>query len=146
MRELYSTTLFVVPVAQPRQRIAIRKGKDGKAHVANYTPTSHPITDFKAQVRLMVSQSCKVPFEGPLTLSVRFYLARPQKLKTKKAPEEAIPHTSRPDLDNCIKGFKDSLKGLLWHDDAQVCIYDGCGKFYCEKDGQPRVEFTLWGE
>ena len=83
------------------------------------------------------------PFEGPLVLGIEFYFPRPQRLLTKKALEDAVPHTSRPDLDNLIKGTKDSLKGVLWNDDAQVYLYRDCGKFYCEKGCTPRVELTL---
>lgn len=113
----------------------------------NYAPTSHPITDFKAAVRLMVSEQMKSnginPFDGPLTLGVEFHLPRPKRLLKKKSPTGEIPHLAKPDLDNLIKGLKDALKGVLWSDDALVYKYDDCGKYYCAKGGQPRVELTL---
>lgn len=139
---LYTQVLPVVPVAQPRQRMAVIGG-----HAHNYASAKHPITDYKAQVRLMVSEEMRKrgvePFTGGLILWVEFYLPRPKRLLTKKSPDGPIPHLSKPDLDNLIKGTKDSLKGVLWNDDSQVYGYDDCYKWYCEKGGQPRAEVTL---
>ena len=53
-----------------------------------------------------------------------FYLPRPKGHYNAKGDirsrYEHIKHTSKPDLDNLIKAIKDSLKGIVWHDDSQV--------------------------
>lgn len=52
----------------------------------------------------------------PTYLEVIFYLPIP-----KKKPKYHAPIT-RPDLDNLIKGVKDSLNGIAWKDDSQVTV------------------------
>lgn len=51
-------------------------------------------------------------------------------------------HTRKPDSDNVLKAVKDSLNGLAWRDDSQVC------KVHLEKheasgDEQPRTEIEI---
>ena len=130
-------TVPVVPVAQPRQRHAVIAGR-----VRNYTPTDHPVNAYKAALILAAKQQGARPLDGPLRVIVRFYLPRPKRLMRKKDPNGPIPHTSRPDIDNLWKSTADALRGLTWHDDAQVCATDA-RKWYCEKDGASRVEIVI---
>lgn len=136
-------TVLAVPVAQPRQRQRVVKGKAG-SFAANYTPTKHPVNAFKATVRQALKESGELtaPIEGPVVLECRFYLPRPKRLMRKKDPAGAIPHTAKPDRDNLEKSLMDALKGLAWRDDSQV--FDGpVSKWYAEKDGLPRVEVEI---
>ena len=41
--------------------------------------------------------------------------------------------TTRPDIDNLLKGFLDALNGIVWQDDAQICRISA-SKNYGEKD------------
>jgi len=53
-----------------------------------------------------------------------------------------IRHAKKPDRDNLDKALMDSLTGLLWIDDAQVC--DGrITKWIAAGDEQPHVVVTL---
>lgn len=131
-------TVPVVPVAQPRQRHAVIGGR-----VRNYTPATHPVNGYKAALMLAAKEAGVRPLDGPLRVIVRFYLPRPKRLMRRKDPNGPIPHTSRPDIDNLWKATADALRGLTWHDDAQVCATDA-RKWYCEKDGAPRVEIGIW--
>ena len=51
--------------------------------------------------------------------------------------------TTKPDLDNLLKQFKDCAKGIFWEDDKQVVEYlPGTGKYY----GSPaRWEIVIEG-
>lgn len=132
-----------VPVAQPRQRHRILESKHGGKFVQNYTPTAAPVNAFKAAVRLSLSAVYKgPPLTGPLRMSVTFLFARPGRLIWKTRPMPRCWHWGKPDRDNLEKSLKDSLKGLLWNDDSQVCagpIY----KMYAAGDEQPCVEVQV---
>lgn len=105
-----------LPVSQPRQRHAIIAGI-----VRNYTPTNHPVQSFKSVCRLMASSRVPKPMSGPVAVEMAFYFPRPSNKvwKTKPMPREV--KTTKPDLDNICKAVMDSLNGVCWVDDAQVC-------------------------
>lgn len=105
-----------IPVAQPRQRTAVRDG-----HAVNYTPTKHPVNQFKAAVQMAASEAYQgPPLECPLGLAVVFVLERKGKLK-KRSPNPTYYANKRPDLDNLMKSLADALNGLLYRDDSQIC-------------------------
>lgn len=127
-------TVPAIPIAQPRQRHAIRGN-----YVANYTPTKHPVTAFKATVRLSFADAYQgPPLEGPVTLKIAFIFPRPGRMIWKKRDMPRVEHTSKPDLDNCLKSVKDALKGLAWRDDSQVSQLVAC-KHIASGDEQPHV-------
>lgn len=132
-KQMVTLIVPVVPVAQPRQRHAVIGGR-----VRNYTPTTHPVNTYKAALMLAAKQQGARPLEGPLRVTVRFYLPRPKRLMRKKDPNSPIPHTSRPDIDNLWKSTADALRGLVWHDDAQVTITKA-EKWYVAKGETPCV-------
>lgn len=51
---------------------------------------------------------------GPLTMTIKFYFARP---KSKKA---GTPHIVKPDIDNLAKSVLDGINKIAYGDDAQV--------------------------
>jgi len=53
--------------------------------------------------------------DGPVSLSVSFYLPRPKSLRAKTKP-----HVTKPDLDKLVRSVKDGLTQIVWHDDSQV--------------------------
>lgn len=137
-----SFTVPCVPVSQPRQRHRIQKTAVG-AFVRNYTPAKHRVNDFKATVRLAAAQAYSgPPLTGPLSLTAVFVFPRPSRLLWKKRPMPRLPHSVKPDRDNCEKALLDALKGTLFVDDAQVC--DGpIQKCYAAGDEQPHVEVVV---
>ena len=138
MREI-RLTVDTVPVAQPRQRAGVIAG-----HAHNYTPAKHPVNAYKAAVQFAACQAGlpRPLLEGPLVVSLAFYLPRPKRLMRKKDPDGPIPHAARPDRDNLEKSTYDALNKLVWRDDSQV--YRGVvAKYYHEKDGHPRVEMVI---
>lgn len=63
------------------------------------------------------------PFEGPLSLCLRFRLSPPASMSKRQrarvlAGEEA--YFGRIDIDNCVKAIADPLNGVCWVDDKQI--------------------------
>lgn len=127
----------VVPVAQPRQRHAVIGGA-----VRNYTPADHPVNAYKAALILAAKQAGARPIDGPVRVDIDFFLPRPKRLMRRKDPDGPLRHAARPDVDNLWKSTADALRGIAWRDDAQVCA-TLARKWYCEKNGTPRVEITV---
>lgn len=123
-----------VPVAQPRQRVAMIGG-----FIRNYTPTAAPVNAFKAAVQIAWSNASNAqPAKGPLRLSVAFVLPRPKKLNGKKYSGNREWFNRKPDIDNCLKSLKDALNHFAWEDDRQVCeVY--ATKQYASVDESPHT-------
>ncbi len=136
-------TVPAVPVAQPRQRHAIR-GTAKRAFVANYTPTDDPVVAFKATVRMAAEAAYSgPPLEGPLRVDAVFVLPRPQSKRWKTRAMPRYHHTGRKDLDNLAKSIYDALTGTLWIDDGQIAAAD-CVKVVAAGDEQPHVEICVF--
>ena len=52
----------------------------------------------------------------PLVMKLDFYFERPSSCSVKKRPAMTV----KPDADKLVRAVFDSLKGVLYHDDAQV--------------------------
>jgi Holliday junction resolvase RusA-like endonuclease len=135
----YSIKVRAIPIAQPRARAVAFQGR-ARMHDA---PKSHAIHDYKASVRMAVAEQIPAPLKGPLALSIVFIMPRPQSHFRSGAMSDRLKdsaprwHTSKPDLDNLIKGAKDALKGVAWDDDSQVAVYPNCEKRYVSGKEQP---------
>ena len=135
-------TVQGVPVAQPRLAQVWAGGKRVAYVPRTRLGQEHPVTAFKTLARARCREALTGgPFRGPLGLRVVFVLHRPRRLKS--GPREWCP--VKPDLDNLLKATKDSLKGLIWNDDAQVVMCDGV-KVYASSDEEPHTEVTVWEE
>ena len=77
-------------------------------------------------------------FDGPVELTVRFYLRMPKK------PKDDLPIV-RPDLKNLIANVEDALTlAGVWKDDSQVVAYGvGTGKYYADTPAGPRAEIEV---
>ena len=127
-----------VPVAQPRARAT---SIGGFARV--YEDRKHPVAAFKATVRLAAKVAYQgPPLEGPLSVSIAFVFPRPASMVWKKRPMPRQRHAKKPDRDNCDKAVLDSLKGLLWVDDAQICA-GSIEKWIAAGDEQPHVVISV---
>jgi len=89
------------------------------------------------------------PGKAIILTDVTFYMPMPKSGKTTVVIDgqrkqikviEGMPHIHTPDLDNLLKGLKDSLKGIAWHDDARVYKYTNPQKVYSECPG---IEFGI---
>lgn len=83
--------------------------------------------DFKDQLSRFSKENNWTP---PIPLSVRFTIAMPKSWSKKKKKEMCgKPHLPRPDLDNLIKAFKDSL----FKEDSHVWKYGEMEKVWGEQ-------------
>lgn len=133
-------TIPAVPIAQPRPRAVVRA--NGRAGVFG-AKDSHPVHAFKALAALAARQAYRgAPLEGPIEIEVAFVLERPKNLcwKTKPMPREW--HTKKPDADNLVKSLADALTGILWRDDAQICV-KRLAKYVAAGDEPPHVEVRV---
>lgn len=135
-------TVPSLPVAQPRQRHRVAQ-INGRAMAVNYTPAKSPINDFKATVRMAAKAAYNgAPLTGPVRCDITFVFPRPQAKVWKTRPMPRYWHTKKPDRDNLDKAVLDTLSGLLWRDDCQVC-YGTIQKVHAAGDEQPRVEVRV---
>ena len=124
------------PVAQGRPRATTVNGR-----VRMYDPKKS--RDFKHYLKLAASKHRPEQLiEGPISLEVKVYKPILKSFsKKKKAAAEAgqLRPTTKPDVDNYVKGVKDALKNVIWKDDSQVVDLH-ISKWYSEA---PRVEITI---
>lgn len=138
-----------VPVAQPRVKVSSFGGR-----ARAYNPTTiknaatgekkpHPIVAFKATLRMAASQHyTAAPVTGPLRIDVTLVFPRPDKAIWKTKPMPRYRHVQKPDRDNCDKAILDSLNGIVFADDCQVC--DGrIEKWHASGDEQPHVLIVI---
>lgn len=116
-------TIPGVPVAQPRQRQAARMVA-GKIVQRNYLPQDHPVWAFRSLVQMEARRHFEAPHDGPVEMSVRFVLPRPQKMIWKTRPMVRVPHVGKPDRDNLLKAVQDALEGIVYLNDSQVWCGD----------------------
>lgn len=132
-----SNILFEIPgepVAQGRPRA----GKTRAGKTVLYDPAKS--RDFKHFVKLVAAQHApRELITGPIDLAIDIYKATPKKYQTK--PKQALIEqgelrpTTKPDVDNYVKGVKDGLNKVIWQDDSQV-VNLTVRKFYSM---QPKV-------
>lgn len=79
-----------------------------------YTPKK--TKDFEETIKhlatLQMHRSDHGLLECPLSVKAHFFIKEPKK------PSKPYP---RYDLDNLIKSLLDSLNGVVWRDDSQIC-------------------------
>lgn len=116
------TTIFIpgVPVAQPRQRQRVAT-INGRPMAMNYTPSKDPVNDFKAAIKMAWFRSAGIMLDGPVEMRLLFVFPRPKSKTKKRGDSPPEWKTSKPDIDNLAKAVMDSLNGLAYIDDAQVC-------------------------
>jgi Holliday junction resolvase RusA-like endonuclease len=70
------------------------------------------------------------PLDGPLTVTMFFYLPRP-----KSAPKHVLYPTKYPDLSKLIRSTEDAMTDAsVWADDARVRLYKETGKLFATEN------------
>ena len=98
--------------------------------------TAPVVKKFENTISLIAkSMMTTPPLQGALKVIVNFYLVPPKTVK------KYYPFV-RPDIDNFLKGVFDSLNGIFWIDDGQICELQ-CGKYYEWIEGKGRIEIEV---
>lgn len=103
--------------------------------------------DYKSFVRLVAAEHApETLITEDIKLSIDVYRKIPKSFSKKKhqqAVDGVLRPTTKPDIDNLVKGIKDGLSKVLWHDDSQVTELVA-RKLYSDN---PRAEVTIeWQE
>jgi crossover junction endodeoxyribonuclease RusA len=77
--------------------------------------------------------------DGPVRLTVAFYLPRPKKYSRRGVP---VAHLTAPDWDKLARAVGDALTHIVYRDDAQV-VEAVIGKFYADVDGVPHADIRV---
>ena len=115
-----------VPKARPR---TVRKG----GRTWSYTPKR--VSKWENAVREEALKHFESPFNGPVALSLVFYLKRP---KSRRRENYVV---TTPDMDNLEKAVLDGLNEVAYEDDKLVVVKNTV-KLYC-RNGEPRVEVVV---
>ena len=90
------------------------------------------------QLAISIQHRNRPMYEGPLLLTITFYLPIPKKhSKTDKLCD--TPHIYKPDLSNLIKYYEDICTGILIKDDCLIAQIDASKKY----DHVSRTEFEI---
>jgi Holliday junction resolvase RusA-like endonuclease len=124
------------PKGQPRPRAFSRGG-----HARVYDPAT--AEGWKSQIALAArDHRPPKPLRGAIRLSIDFIFPRPRahyrtgRFADQLRPSAPTRHTTKPDLDNCIKAVKDALTAIgMWADDCAVCEYGPMVKRYEQPGG-----------
>jgi Holliday junction resolvase RusA-like endonuclease len=106
------------PIAKKRPRF-VRRGKFVGVYSAQETEEGLFLLRASALIKEQGGS-----MDGPVSVSARFIFPVPKsKGKRDKARmlSGELPHTKKPDVDNCLKFVLDCLNGIAWGDDASVC-------------------------
>ncbi len=79
------------------------------------TSTTRNLKQWEQLVRYQLQDFAGPPWEGPVSLSLTFYLPRP-----KSAPKRVQHPATRPDLSKLLRSVEDALTGIVYRDDAQI--------------------------
>ena len=82
----------------------------GRALITNSSPATR---SWEQDVAFFARQACAGATQGPVSLSLCFYLPRPKKPKHEQ-------HIVKPDVDKLARAVMDALTGIAYRDDSQV--------------------------
>lgn len=108
-----------VPVAKGRPKFA-RRG----AFVTTYTPEKTASYENLVKVKAEEAMSGRQILEGAVAVVIWLYVTPPASWSQKKQREAlagSIFPTSKPDVDNVVKGIFDACNDIVWRDDKQAC-------------------------
>jgi Holliday junction resolvase RusA-like endonuclease len=133
--------------AGSKRSFAVRRGGQftGQTATTDDNPRTKSWQAIVASAALEASSGCS---RGPLLLALAFYLHRPRAhygtgRNSSRVRDSAPARPAvRPDLLKLTRAVEDALTGVLWHDDAQICI-EQLSKHYAERDEPERVRVRV---
>jgi Holliday junction resolvase RusA-like endonuclease len=126
MRVSFTVNGEPVPKARPR---TVRKG----GRTWSYTPKK--VMNWESKVRDEARKHFNEPFNGPVALTLAFFLKRPKS----RRKENFVVTT--PDMDNLEKAVLDGLSEIAYEDDKYVVVKNSVKKYVTT--GIPRVEIVV---
>ena len=143
-RNLISGELSLKVRPQSQHRHRARKAGN---RIIMYDPSSRDKERFKEQCE---EYAPKRPLEGAICVCMVFNMPRPKShyrsgRYSHLLKNDALPYPIvKPDLDNIIKFYLDSMTGLFWKDDAYVCSIEA-SKCY-KNEGSVEIEYWNYPE
>ena len=125
MTDIPIISLFVPgrpATAGSKRAFVVNRKRDGKP-VAVITEDNTRSKDWKGDVKRFAADAYDGPMlGGPLSLTLVFYLERPQFHVGKSGVRSSAPkHPEvKPDVDKLSRAVMDALTGVLYRDDSQV--------------------------
>lgn len=119
MTESVSFIIPGVPVGKGRPKFA-RRG----AFVSTYTPEKTATYENLVRVQAGSAMAGRSPIEGAVAVRIELYVVPPASWSKKKqgsALAQVLYPTSKPDVDNVVKGIFDAMNDIVWKDDKQAC-------------------------
>ena len=116
-----SSVAFVVPgtpVGKGRPKVA-RRGN----FVSTYTPEKTASYENLVKVKAEEAMQGKVLFEGAVFVEIALFITPPASWSQKKQREAlagTVFPTSKPDVDNVLKGIMDACNEIVFKDDKQA--------------------------
>jgi Holliday junction resolvase RusA-like endonuclease len=117
--------------------------RGGRTVIVDANKNSRPwkalVTD--AAIQAMGPAGRKPPLEGPLSVVITFWVARPKGHYGAKGLRPSAPAspTTRPDLLKLARGIEDAMTGTVYRDDSQI-VKELLEKRYGDR---PLVEVTV---
>lgn len=109
------------PIGKQRPKFA-RRGAFVHAYTPEATASYENLVKVKAQEAMHAAGETML--EGPAEVDMFLFVTPPASWSQKKqraALAGEIRPTSKPDLDNVVKGIFDACNEIVWKDDKQVC-------------------------
>lgn len=107
-----------VPVGKGRPKFA-RRGN----FVTTYTPEKTAIYENLVKVKAEDAMQGRRIIDSAVSVAISIYVTPPASWSLKKQREAlagSVYPTSKPDVDNVIKGIFDAMNEIVWRDDKQV--------------------------
>lgn len=108
-----------VPIPKGRARAFVRNGV-----VIHVTPEKTASYENLVKVKALEAMQGQQPIEGPVCLELTLLFTPPASWSKKKTADALcgfVFPTSKPDIDNVLKGICDAMNEVVFRDDKQVC-------------------------
>lgn len=97
---------------------------------------------YKRIIGIEARKHVREPTESAVVVTANFYYPMPvgfTKAKKEMARSGQLRPTTKPDLDNVVKGLADSLNKIAWKDDNQI-VSITAHKYYAD---EPKIEIQI---
>lgn len=132
-----SFRVYGVPAPQGSKTAFVR---GGRAVVVDGSSTTgrQKLSSWRAEVaREAQNEANTEPFQGPVSVTIRFYMPRP-----KSAPKSRLYPDRKPDVDKLVRSTLDALSGVIYRDDAQIVRLNAV-KLYADVEDPPGANITV---